>query len=164
MARSLHAILTEMYSKYRDLSDGLAEARVAARGGASLATPKWESLGKKLEGLRNDLEGLDTSLGETIEALAVSKGIDPARAKLSDLLDIETSSEADEIRAAAASLREIAEKTAGEAETNARVFADRIGVIEATLKVLEEATRGPAYGPTGAPAAATGRGFFEGKA
>ena len=115
-----------------------------------------------MEGLRNDLEGLDVVLGETIEALAVSKGIDPANAKLSDLL--ETSGEADEIRAAAASLREIAEKTAGEAESNARVFADRIGVIEATLKVLEEATRGPAYGPTGAPAAGAGRGFFEGKA
>lgn len=163
MARSLHSILTEMYSKYRDLSEGLTEARAAARGGASLSNPKWESLGKRLECLRNDLEGLDASLGETIEALAVSKGIDPAKAKLTDL--IEESSDADEIRAAAASLRQIAEKTAGEAESNARVFADRIGVIEATLKVLEEATRGPAYGPHGAaPAASTRRGFFEGKA
>ncbi len=156
-----------MHEKYRDLADGLSEARlrhVARSGGSTkpMSGADWDLLARRIESLRSDLETLDQDLGSTISELAASRGLDPARVKIADLA---STSEAEEIRSVASSLREIATRAREEAEANALYFSERISVVEATIQVLADAQRGPAYGPRGgsAPAVAA-KGFFEGRA
>lgn len=156
-----------MNSKYRDLAEGLSAARLTysdRAGGAtrSMTGAEWDVLARRIEGLRLELETLDRGLAASITELAVSRGWDPARVRISDLASRE---EADEVRSAVESLRATATHAREEAAANARYFSERIAVVEATIQVLAQAQRGPAYGP-GGDAAPTPRasGFFEGRA
>lgn len=157
MTRPLVELLNELNERYLSLESALAEARARAREKGALGSD-WGALTKRLDDLRDEIERLDGEVGDAIASLSRARGVD---ARLSDLVSPD---EAEVVRAAAERLRETAGRVAARAEDDARVFAERISVIESTLKIFQEAAQSGAYDPRGKKVPPGRTGMFEGEA